>query len=90
MSFTPAQLNDLAERYTAAWNASARKSGSIPEAEIPEIFEPFGQVWDPLVREQQRTGLGLSIVKSIIELHNFAIRIYSCEGKGEAVKIQIS
>ena len=68
---------------------SAGKSGGIPGAEIPEIFEPFGQVWDPLVREQQRTGLGLSIVKSIIELHNFAIRIYSCEGKGTTDKIQI-
>ena len=74
---------------SALWLSISKDGAGIPEAKIPEIFEPFQQVSGPLVREQQGIGSGLSIVRSIIELHNFTIRIYSCKGKGTTVEILI-
>ena len=50
---------------------------------LPYIFDPFYS------KSPRRTGLGLSIVSRIIELHNGYITIDSEEGKGTIVKIYL-
>jgi len=55
----------------------------IKEEYMPYIFDPFYS------KSTRRTGLGLSIVSRIIELHNGLIRIESQEGKGTTVKIYL-
>ncbi len=49
----------------------------IPRNELDSIFEPFYRVDDSRSRETGGSGLGLSIVKSIIEKHSGRIIVES-------------
>jgi signal transduction histidine kinase len=53
----------------------------IKDEDLQHIFDPF------FSRSSKRTGLGLSIVSRIINLHNGLINIWSQEGKGTKVDI---
>lgn len=46
------------------------------------IFERFRQVNSSLVKDSQGSGIGLSIVKSLVEMHNGQIKVDSEVGKG--------
>src|SRR3989338_5734126 len=54
----------------------------IPEKDIPRIFERFYRVDKGRSRELGGTGLGMAIVKHIIQGHNGKIWIKSTLGKG--------
>jgi len=54
-------------------------------AGIAVALEPFGQVNSDLTVEGAGTGLGLPIVKSLIEAHGAAFHIESAPGKGTRV-----
>jgi signal transduction histidine kinase len=55
----------------------------IPNEYIGQIFEPFFST----KRDQQGTGLGLSLVRRVIQLHNGQIMVESEEGKGSTFSI---
>jgi signal transduction histidine kinase len=55
--------------------------GIAPE-NIPRALAPFSQVDSTLTRRYEGTGLGLPLVKSLIELHDGTLEIDSEEGKG--------
>jgi signal transduction histidine kinase len=54
---------------------------------IPLAFEPFRQIDSALSRKFEGTGLGLPLVKTLVELHGGDVRIESALGKGTAVFI---
>lgn len=54
----------------------------IPAGEIDRIFDRFYQVESHLTRRHGGMGLGLSIAKSMIEMHNGQIWVESKEGTG--------
>jgi signal transduction histidine kinase len=54
---------------------------------IPLVFQPFRQVDSALARKFEGTGLGLSLVKTLIELHGGAVRIESALEKGTSAVI---
>jgi signal transduction histidine kinase len=54
----------------------------IPEDQLTEIFEPFHQLDGSSTRRYGGTGLGLSLVKQIIEAHGSIVRVKSEPGKG--------
>lgn len=54
-----------------------------------KIFQEFYRVDDPLVRETGGSGLGLAVVKHIVEGHNGYIRIKSSPGKGSTFSIHL-
>jgi len=60
--------------------------GIAPEM-IPLAFEPFRQIDSSLARKFEGTGLGLSLVKTFVELHGGTVRMESALGKGVAVFI---
>lgn len=61
----------------------------IPEKEIPKIFNRFYRVDKSRSRGLGGSGLGLSICKWIVELHNGEILITSKEGNGSIFTIKI-
>ncbi len=54
----------------------------IEQKHIPRLFERFYRVDPSRVRNQGGSGLGLSIVKHIIEVHNETVLVKSTYGKG--------
>jgi two-component system cell cycle sensor histidine kinase PleC len=65
---------------------SVRDTGpGIPEEEIPIVLDPFGQGSNAIKSAEQGAGLGLPIVKSIIDLHGGTFRLNSKPGEGTEV-----
>jgi PAS domain S-box-containing protein len=60
--------------------------GMSPD-DIEVALKPFQQVDGSLAREYEGTGLGLPLVKSMIELHDGHLRIDSAVGKGTTVTL---
>jgi signal transduction histidine kinase len=60
--------------------------GIAPEM-IPLTFEPFRQIDSALSRKYEGTGLGLPLVKKLIELHGGEVTLESKSGKGTSVFI---
>ncbi len=54
----------------------------IPNDKLDIIFDRFRQVDRSLTRKQEGSGIGLSIVKSLVELHGGKISVTSEYGKG--------
>ncbi|MBU3144891.1 ATP-binding protein [Clostridium sp. CF012] len=54
----------------------------IPNDKLGIIFDRFRQVDRSLTRNQEGSGIGLSIVKSLVELHMGKISVFSEYGKG--------
>ncbi len=64
---------------------SVRDTGvGISQEDLPHIFESFYRAdrYDTVVRAQSGTGLGLTIVKTFIEMHHGRIWVESQVGKG--------
>lgn len=59
----------------------------IPEDELLQIFEPFYRVNKSRSRKAGGAGLGLSIVKTIIEKHGWKISVSSALGQGSIFTI---
>lgn len=61
----------------------------IPEKELPFIFDRFYRVEQSRSRQHGGSGLGLSIVKRLVELHGGDIQVRSIVGKGTEFIISI-
>jgi PAS domain S-box-containing protein len=59
----------------------------IAARDIPRALTPFQQIEDPMSRRFDGTGLGLPIVKAIMDLHGGTITLSSTPGKGTRVTI---
>jgi signal transduction histidine kinase len=54
----------------------------IPESELPHVFERFRQVDGSATRRHPGMGIGLSLARSLVELHGGAIWAQSRVGQG--------
>ncbi len=61
----------------------------IPASKIGKIFERFYQVENHMTRRRGGLGLGLSVSKSMVELHHGRIEVESVEGKGSRFCIHL-
>jgi two-component system CheB/CheR fusion protein len=69
---------------------SVKDSGiGIPKEKLDIIFERFRQVDRSLTRGHEGSGIGLSLVKSLVEMHKGSISVQSDEGKGSEFVIQL-
>jgi signal transduction histidine kinase len=61
----------------------------IPPQRLKEIFEPFHQLDGSSTRHYGGTGLGLSLVRQIVEAHGSLLDVQSVEGKGSTFKFPL-
>ncbi len=61
----------------------------IPENKFNIIFERFRHANTSLTREYEGSGIGLSLVKSFVELHNGTINVSSEENQGSEFVIEL-
>ena len=62
---------------------SVKDSGiGIPKGKLESIFKRFEQVKDKLKREKEGSGIGLTLVKSLVEMHGGSIHVNSVLGQG--------
>lgn len=54
----------------------------VPSGQIDKLFQKFGRVYNPMSVQAGGTGLGLYIVKNLVEAHGGRIWVTSREGKG--------
>lgn len=90
IKFTPENKNIYVNIYVnddfAEINIKDEGIG-ISKSDKAAIFERFVQADKSLTRENEGSGIGLSIVKSIIDLHDGYISVESEVGKGSTFKI---
>ncbi len=74
---------------TLEFSVSDTGVGIEPE-KIPVIFEKFSQVDNSFTRQYSGTGLGLTIVQSLVQLMGGSIKVESEIGKGSRFSFEIS
>lgn len=99
------QLLDNAVKFTPAGGrvvvSIKRESGNlviiaisdtgigIPAERLEEIFEPFHQLDGSSTRRAGGTGLGLSLVRQIVEAHGSMLEVQSVEGRGTTFRFPL-
>lgn len=61
----------------------------IPAALQPVLFERFTPARRPGLRGEPTTGLGLSLCKTIVELHQGTLTVQSTEGQGTTFTVEL-
>ncbi|MHB8125330.1 MAG: sensor histidine kinase [Desulfitobacteriaceae bacterium] len=84
------RIEVMMEVNTQAVRVHIKNTGKvIPEIDLPHIFDRFYMADKARSQSGGGNGLGLSIVKKIIELHNCKIDVKSEEGKGTCFTVTI-
>jgi len=61
----------------------------IPAESLPRIFDEFYRAPNAVEAEPRGTGMGMAIVRRIVELHGGTIHLESTVGKGTTVRVTI-
>jgi signal transduction histidine kinase len=62
----------------------------IDAARLPELFEPFHQLDGSSTRRRGGTGLGLALVKMIVEAHQSAVSVETELGRGSRFSFDLA
>ena len=92
MKFTPDGGTirvSLARRDTAVLLTIADTGVGIPAALQAGLFEKFTKARRTGLRGEKSTGLGMSIIKTIVDLHQGRIWLDSTEGQGTTFYIEL-
>ena len=69
---------------------TVRDTGTgIPEQELPNLFQRFHRIEGSEGRSHEGSGIGLALVKELVELHGGAISVESVEGRGSSFHVSI-
>jgi PAS domain S-box-containing protein len=61
----------------------------ISEDKISEVFKRFRQADNSLIKNSQGSGIGLSLVKSLVEMHGGTIAVHSKLGNGTEFIVEL-
>jgi two-component system sensor histidine kinase BaeS len=73
------------EAWATVWDTGT----GISPAQQARVFDRFYQAEPSLTRRYGGMGLGLSIVKEMVDIHHGSVRVESQRGKGSAFTIRI-
>jgi signal transduction histidine kinase len=77
-------------RHSSGVNLEVVDHGiGIPAKEQPKIFEKFYRVGDPLMHNTKGSGLGLSLVRHIVQAHGGEVVVESEPGQGSKFTITL-
>lgn len=87
---SPINLDILADlqAQTVSISISDKGIGIAPE-DLKKLFRPFIQVDSSLSRQQTGTGLGLALVKRLVELHGGTLHVESTPGQGSCFTVNL-
>ncbi|WP_310394983.1 7TM diverse intracellular signaling domain-containing protein [Hymenobacter sp.] len=92
LKFTPAggkvQVDLRAESAHAVLTVADTGPG-IPAAHLPLIFDRFHQVDDSPGRRHPGSGIGLALVKELVNLHHGTVTVQSTEGMGTTFVVRL-
>lgn len=92
VKFTPENgtvcLNVLEANHEVSFSVIDSGIGISPE-NLKKLFHPFVQLDSSLSRQYEGTGLGLILVKRLVELHGGQINVESEVGKGSCFQFSI-
>jgi PAS domain S-box-containing protein len=71
--------------HFTVWDAGI----GIAEGEIGRLFRPFVQIDSSLSRRHEGTGLGLSLVSRLVEMHGGGVSVQSKVGEGSRFTISL-
>jgi signal transduction histidine kinase len=87
---TPREIAIECRRHGDGVVLSVRDRGpGVASRHLARIFEPFHRGEDELIRETQGTGLGLALVKSLVERMGGAVGGYNEPGGGFEVRVAL-
>ena len=81
---------DIARHLDDQWTIAVRDTGTgIPQKALSQIFEPFHQASDAQTRRHGGSGLGLSIVRMLVQLMGGQIAVESKINVGSTFTITL-
>ncbi|MBE9030818.1 PAS domain-containing protein [filamentous cyanobacterium LEGE 11480] len=94
VKFTPGggcvELNTQYDAITKRFQFQIKDNGiGIAPDDLPQLFQPFIQIDSNLSRQFSGTGLGLTLVKRIVNLHNGTISVESTENSGSCFTVEL-
>ncbi len=92
VKYTPAEgrvMVSLAWRETTIYLQVIDNGPGIPAEELPKLFTEFYRVKTEATANIPGTGLGLSLVKSVIEAHQGRVGVTSQEGQGSTFYVEL-
>ncbi len=82
-------INDMLEGQGYLRLSVVDNGIGIASENIEQLFQPFVQIDSALNRKYEGTGLGLSLVKRIVELHGGQVHVNSKFGQGSRFSIDL-
>jgi signal transduction histidine kinase len=92
VKFTPSggRVDIGCSRDESGLTLSVQDTGvGIAKADLARVLQPFVQADNKLSRQQEGTGLGLALVKAMIEIHGGSFKLESEPGKGTTARLTL-
>jgi signal transduction histidine kinase len=83
------RVTALAESAGSLLIEVADQGAGIPEDELSQVFDRFHQVGDPLQRGTRGLGLGLYIVRNLVDALNGSVEVRSVVGEGTTFSVRL-
>jgi anti-anti-sigma factor len=61
----------------------------VPEGELPRLFDRFHRVRSARARSREGSGIGLALVRNLVDVHGGTVEVSSVEGVGSTFAVRL-